>query len=133
MSLWISKWRVKSRNQLKLMYILLVTIVTDPVTIVDHLFSRLNFSVSVLKLRPLNGSCYDHYFSEHQSWAWSPYSRFRLNLCPLTGSNMLVDTGRGFNPQSRTASYQRRYKNGTSSSRVLLSTLTREIPAQEFR
>ena len=35
MSLWISKRRVKSRNQLKLMYILLVTIVTDPVTIVD--------------------------------------------------------------------------------------------------
>jgi len=49
------------------MFILLVTIVTDPVTIVDHLFSRLNFSVSGLKLRPLNGSCYDRYFSEHQS------------------------------------------------------------------
>ena len=26
--------------------------------------------------------------------------------------------GPGFNPQSRTASYQRRYKNGTSSSLV---------------
>ena len=35
----------------------------------------------------------DRYFSEHQSWAWSPYSRFRLNLSPLTGSNMLVNTG----------------------------------------
>ena len=35
----------------------------------------------------------DRYFSEHQSWAWSPYSRFRLNLSPLTGSNMLVNNG----------------------------------------
>jgi len=26
--------------------------------------------------------------------------------------------GPGFNPQSRTASYQRRYKNGTSSALV---------------
>ena len=31
--------------------------------------------------------------------------------------------GPGFNPQSRTASYQRRNKNGTSSSLVLHSTL----------
>jgi len=30
--------------------------------------------------------------------------------------------GPGFNPQSRTASYQRRYKNGTSSSLVKYST-----------
>ena len=40
-----------------------------------------------------------------------------------------------FNPQSRTASYQRRYKNGTSSSLVWHSTLKREILAlsQELR
>ena len=31
--------------------------------------------------------------------------------------------GPGFNPQSRTASYQRRYKNGNSSSLVWYSTL----------
>ena len=31
--------------------------------------------------------------------------------------------GPGFNPQSRTASYQRRYKNGTSSTLVNHSTL----------
>ena len=37
--------------------------------------------------------------------------------------------GPGFNPQSRTASYQRRYKNGTSSSLVWHSTLKREILA----
>ena len=30
---------------------------------------------------------------DHQSWAWSPYSRLRLNLSPLTWSNMLVNTG----------------------------------------
>ena len=30
-----------------------------------HLFSRLNFSVNGLKLRPLNVSSYDRYFSEH--------------------------------------------------------------------
>ena len=43
--------------------------------------------------------------------------------------------GPGFNPQSRTASYQRRYKNGTSSSLVWHSTLKREILAlsQELR
>ena len=35
--------------------------------------------------------------------------------------------GPGFNPQSRTASYQRRYKNGTSSALVWHSTLKREI------
>ena len=37
--------------------------------------------------------------------------------------------GPGFTPQSKTASYQRRYKNGTSSSLVWHSTLKREIPA----
>ena len=37
--------------------------------------------------------------------------------------------GPGFNPQSRTASYQRRYKNGTSSTLVWHSTLKREILA----
>ena len=31
---------------------------------------------------------------------------------------VLVSGGPGFNPQSRTASYQRRYKNGTSSALV---------------
>ena len=31
--------------------------------------------------------------------------------------------GHGFNPPTRTASYQRRYKNGTSSSLVWHSTL----------
>ena len=43
--------------------------------------------------------------------------------------------GPGFNPQSRTASYQRLYKNGTSSSLVWHSTLKREILAlsQELR
>ena len=35
--------------------------------------------------------------------------------------------GPGFNPQSRTASYQRRYKNGTSSSLVWHWTLKGEI------
>ena len=35
--------------------------------------------------------------------------------------------GPGFNPQSRTASYLRRYKNGTSSTLVQHSTLKREI------
>ena len=41
----------------------------------------------------------------------------------------------GSYPQSRTASYQRRYKNGTRSSLVLHSTLEREILAlsQELR
>ena len=37
--------------------------------------------------------------------------------------------GPGFNPQSRTVSYQRRYKNGTSIALVLHSTLKREILA----
>ena len=41
----------------------------------------------------------------------------------------------GFNPQSRTASYQGRYKNDTSSSLVWHSTLKRQILAlsQELR
>ena len=34
--------------------------------------------------------------------------------------------GPGFNPQSRTVSYERYYKNGTSSSLVWHSTLKRE-------
>ena len=34
--------------------------------------------------------------------------------------------GPGFNPQSRTASYQRRYKKGTSGTLVYHSTLERE-------
>ena len=38
-------------------------------------------------------------------------------------------TGSGFNPLSRTASYQRRYKYGTTSSLVWPSTLKREILA----
>ena len=37
--------------------------------------------------------------------------------------------GPRFNPQSRTASYQRRYKNGTNGSLVWHSTLKREILA----
>ena len=43
--------------------------------------------------------------------------------------------GPGFNLQSRTASYQRRYKNGDSNSLVKHSTLKREILAlsQELR
>ena len=43
--------------------------------------------------------------------------------------------GSAFNPQSRTASYQRRYNNGTSSSLVWHSTLKRKILAlsQELR
>ena len=43
--------------------------------------------------------------------------------------------GPGFNPQSRTASYQIRYKNGTSSALVWHSTLKMEIPplSQELR
>ena len=43
--------------------------------------------------------------------------------------------GPGFNPQSRTASYQRRCKNGTSSYLVQHSTLKRKILAlsQELR
>jgi len=39
----------------------------------------------------------------------------------------LSEGGPGFNPQSWTASYQRRYKNGTHSSLVKHSTLKREI------
>ena len=43
--------------------------------------------------------------------------------------------GSGFNPKTRTASYQRRYKNGTSSSLVQHSTLKSKILAlsQELR
>ena len=43
--------------------------------------------------------------------------------------------GPGFNPQSRTASYQRPYENGISSSLVWHSTLKREVLAlsQELR
>ena len=43
--------------------------------------------------------------------------------------------GPGFNPQSRTVSYQIRYENGTRSSFVQHSTLKREILAlsQELR
>ena len=37
--------------------------------------------------------------------------------------------GPGFNPQSNTSSYQRRYKNNTSSSLVWHSTLKRDILA----
>jgi len=40
---------------------------------------------------------------------------------PRTPSDRVMDSsagGPGFTPQSRTASYQRRYKNGTSSSLV---------------
>ena len=87
MSMWISNWRV-----------VLKSIKTNVYSSCDHsywlihLFSRLNLSVSGLRLRPLNGSSYDRFFSEHQSWAWSHYSRFRLNLSPLTGSNMLVNS-----------------------------------------
>jgi len=75
------------------MHIVLVTIVTDPVTKLIQLLNRINLSVSGFKLRPLNGSRYGRYFSEHQSWAWSPYNRFRLNLSPLTGSNMFSEHG----------------------------------------
>ena len=40
--------------------------------------------------------------------------------------------GPGFNPQSRTESYQRRYKNGNSSSPVWFETLKRAL-SQELR
>ena len=62
-----------------------------------------------------------------------------LNLPPprQTGGRVLASSvgGHGFNPQSRTASYQRRYKNGNSSALVQHSTLKREILvlSQELR
>ena len=46
-----------------------------------------------------------------------------LNRCRYSAG------GPGFNTQSRTASYQRRYKNGTSSFLVWHSTIMREILA----
>jgi len=88
MSMWISKWRV-----------VLKSIRTNVYSSCDHSYwSSYNseFTYLVGSTLALNGSSYDRYFSEHQKWAWSPYSRFRLNLSPLTGSTMLVNTGPGF-------------------------------------
>ena len=61
-----------------------------------------------------------------------PLLKIKLNsiIRPLNDRVLALSAGGpGFNPQSRTASYQRRYKNGTSSSLVWHSTLKREILA----
>ena len=55
-----------------------------------------------------------------------------MHAPPLRQPVALSAGGPGFNPQSRAASYQRRYKNGTSSSLVWYSTLKREINTGSF-
>ena len=77
------------------------------------------------------------YFQQNQT----AHGKFHISKQTFTptrcrGRVLTSSTGRpGFNPQSRTASYQRRYKNGTSSTLIQHSTLKREKLAlsQELR
>ena len=66
-----------------------------------------------------------------------PYTQQNMTLLVdippprMPSCRVLASSARGprFNPESRTVSYQRRYKNGTSSALVQQSTLKREILA----
>ena len=65
------------------------------------------------------------------------YIQYAHSLPRLPSSRVLASSAGcpEFNPQSRTAPYQRRYKNGTSSALVKHSKIKREILAlsQELR
>ena len=89
----------------------------------------LTYSLNHVKVQ-VNSSVY-HFLKLVHEYIFSINIVFTILLPPpLQPSGRVLASnagGPGFNPQSRTASYRRRYKNGTSSSLAWHSTFKREI------